>query len=195
MKGSDIMKNSQEMTSFCIDNSYTSYKLTSDNNISPHFKIIEKNLSENEDVIFAFVSNGIKNRKGNYALGGTMAVALTAKKIICAQRRPIAGDFIKKVPYDKVFDVSSKVNWHAGEIVIDSITEYMCFNVEKARVEEIQQEIHRIVEDYRIVKKATNEHTSDFSIADELLKFKELLDMGIITQEEFEAKKKQLLAL
>ena len=33
------------------------------------------------------------------------------------------------------------------------------------------------------------------SPADELKKHKELLDMGIITQEEFDAKKKQLLGL
>ena len=33
------------------------------------------------------------------------------------------------------------------------------------------------------------------SSADELRKFKELLDMGVITQEEFDAKKKQLLGL
>ena len=33
------------------------------------------------------------------------------------------------------------------------------------------------------------------STADELKKFKELLDMGVITQEEFDAKKKQLLGL
>ncbi len=33
------------------------------------------------------------------------------------------------------------------------------------------------------------------SSADELKKFKELLDSGIITQEEFDAKKKQLLRL
>lgn len=31
--------------------------------------------------------------------------------------------------------------------------------------------------------------------ADELKKFKELLDSGILTQEEFDAKKKQLLGL
>lgn len=36
---------------------------------------------------------------------------------------------------------------------------------------------------------------STVSNADELKKFKELLDMGIITQEEFDAKKKQLLGL
>ena len=33
------------------------------------------------------------------------------------------------------------------------------------------------------------------SAADELKKYKELLDMGVITQEEFDAKKKQLLGL
>jgi predicted Zn-dependent peptidase len=33
------------------------------------------------------------------------------------------------------------------------------------------------------------------STADELKKFKELLDSGVITQEEFDAKKKQLLGL
>lgn len=37
--------------------------------------------------------------------------------------------------------------------------------------------------------------TTVASVADELLKFKQLLDMGAITQEEFEAKKKQLLDL
>lgn len=33
------------------------------------------------------------------------------------------------------------------------------------------------------------------SVADELKKFKELLDIGVITQEEFDAKKKELLGL
>ena len=33
------------------------------------------------------------------------------------------------------------------------------------------------------------------SNADELKKYKELLDSGVITQEEFDAKKKQLLGL
>lgn len=36
---------------------------------------------------------------------------------------------------------------------------------------------------------------SDFSAADEILKYKNLLDMGVITSEEFETKKRQLLGL
>lgn len=37
--------------------------------------------------------------------------------------------------------------------------------------------------------------SSTISPADELKKFKELLDTGVISQEEFEAKKKQLLGI
>ena len=42
--------------------------------------------------------------------------------------------------------------------------------------------------------KPENQNTT-LSNADELKKYKELLDSGIITQEEFDAKKKQLLGL
>ena len=42
---------------------------------------------------------------------------------------------------------------------------------------------------------ATQKQESQISVADEIKKFKELLDMGAITQEEFDAKKKQLLGL
>ena len=41
----------------------------------------------------------------------------------------------------------------------------------------------------------TGPNPTTLSAADELKKFKELLDSGVITQEEFEAKKKQLLGL
>ena len=40
-----------------------------------------------------------------------------------------------------------------------------------------------------------NHNSVPVSAADELKKFKELLDMGAISQEEFDAKKKQLLGL
>jgi hypothetical protein len=44
-------------------------------------------------------------------------------------------------------------------------------------------------------KKQKSGQTVAVSAADELKKFKELLDSGVITQEEFDAKKKQLLGL
>ncbi len=51
-------------------------------------------------------------------------------------------------------------------------------------------------EEYEKIKQEGNTPTTNtVSAADELKKFKELLDMGAITQEEFDAKKKQLLGL
>ena len=53
--------------------------------------------------------------------------------------------------------------------------------------------INQLISDCK--NKERNQHTSTISAADELLKFKNLCDMGVITQAEFEAKKKQLLGL
>lgn len=60
------------------------------------------------------------------------------------------------------------------------------------RMEEVANYAKERVEYY---KNAKNAPVVAVSPAEELKKFKELLDMGIITQEEFDAKKKQLLGL
>ena len=52
---------------------------------------------------------------------------------------------------------------------------------------------HLIME--KISKKQTNHSNGKISSADEIIKFKKLLDQGIITQSEFDLKKKQLLGL
>lgn len=46
-----------------------------------------------------------------------------------------------------------------------------------------------------VVSIETKQSTQQMSVADEILKFKNLLDIGAITQEEFDAKKKELLGL
>jgi len=50
-------------------------------------------------------------------------------------------------------------------------------------------------EEVRNISKNQDTQQSNISQADELKKFKDLLDSGVITQEEFDAKKKQLLGL
>ena len=66
-----------------------------------------------------------------------------------------------------------------------------------AKMEEVASYIKSRVEEYKTAKNApaTTIIQNTFSVADEIKKFKELLDSGIITQEEFDAKKKQLLGL
>ncbi len=64
------------------------------------------------------------------------------------------------------------------------------------KIEELLSQINNIIAQNKNAKKtATVSTTIQVSPADELKKFKELLDAGVITQEEFDAKKKQLLGL
>ena len=86
------------------------------------------------------------------------------------------------------------------------------YGASSVNTQSAQDEINRIV-DYSKCPKCGSRNISDatdedierskqqaagvqpLSSADELKKFKELLDNGVITQEEFEAKKKQILGL
>ena len=61
--------------------------------------------------------------------------------------------------------------------------------------DECQKAYEFIKEKIAECKKQKNTSVSQHSPADELKKFKELLDCGAITQEEFDKKKKQLLDL
>lgn len=62
---------------------------------------------------------------------------------------------------------------------------------------EFSKEVYNVLYKTFIDYKQKGEETSNssFSEADEISKFKDLLDKGVISQEEFEAKKKQLLGL
>lgn len=59
------------------------------------------------------------------------------------------------------------------------------------KMEEVRDYIESRVNYY----KSAHNSVSALSSADEIKKYKELLDMGVITKEEFEEKKKQLLVL
>ena len=63
--------------------------------------------------------------------------------------------------------------------------------------EEIYKTINNLLIERQSEKKTANIQTTELKTdsADELKKFKGLLDSGVITQEEFDAKKKQLLGL
>ena len=65
----------------------------------------------------------------------------------------------------------------------------------KGDLEKMEQIYNYIDGRIREIKTKGNSAPSAVSSADELKKFKELLDMGVITQEEFDEKKKQILGI
>ncbi len=62
-------------------------------------------------------------------------------------------------------------------------------------MEDVDELYNLLLEKMEQAKEETFTAQSGTSAADEILKYKQLMDQGIITEEEFEAKKKQLLAL
>lgn len=105
------------------------------------------------------------------------------------------GTFGKRVdlPFDSVSAVGSK--WPKG-IAVATSSGKVAFLMVKNR-----DEIHKCVSDLLIERQSkpmpatTIKQEVSQSNADEIKKFKELLDAGIITQDEFDAKKKQLLGM
>lgn len=61
--------------------------------------------------------------------------------------------------------------------------------------EEIYSAINQLIIDRQAKKSTKDSANLNTSDADEIKKYKELLDNGVITQEEFDAKKKELLGL
>ena len=129
-----------------------------------------------------------------------MAVAFTDSRLLVAGKpNSLIGSFmssgVKSIKLDKinsvgVFGMTVRLDTIGDEdVVIGSYSP-------EIRTK-LSSEIQKIVNDYQSKKEAQSATTfvQQTSAADELKKFKELLDMGVITQEEFDAKKKQLLGL
>lgn len=97
-----------------------------------------------------------------------------------------------------------KAGWTQGEFIVDYTGStlrmvYGAPTIGKAKQlgEEMEAAYNYIMERIEYYRQHKDEAVGKQAIspADELKKFKELLDMGAITQEEFDAKKKQILGL
>ena len=96
------------------------------------------------------------------------------------------------IPLDSISSISLTFFLFAGISVASSSGSILFYFVEN------RQEIHKSMSNLLIERQKSNSDPivdTKNSTADELKKYKELLDSNVITQEEFEAKKKQLLGI
>ena len=86
--------------------------------------------------------------------------------------------------------IGSQVAINAADSKLNQIVNYTrCPKCNSADVVEISDA------EWSASKEIEQKGGTTYSAADEIKKFKELLDLGVITQDEFDAKKKQLLGL
>ena len=104
---------------------------------------------------------------------------------------------IKAVNHEKINDITFEKGIVFGVITIDTPQEKFNIALDTASASSINNTIHEVLDNLKSTStlESMPQPTASTSTADEILKFKELLDSGILTQEEFEAKKKQLLGL
>ena len=160
-------------------------------------------LRNDEDVVCAmFVSTVYDGKKVVVnGSGGLGALFVTNKRIIYGRKAGFlfGGTIIKAINIDDSTDVtSSDFGLMSGRVVINTKNENCSFEVGKKNASKIFAMISNAIQDVLEKRQATQGAATVIqatSPAEELKKFKELLDMGIITQEEFDAKKKQLLGL
>jgi hypothetical protein len=183
------MKTAYEMYQYCVDNKFGSG--FNEKWGIKHFAIIENALTPDEDVRVCFI--GLHNYISASKHDNNFAYAVTNKRILMAQKGVI-GQSLKTVFLDNINDITFTSGILFGVIAIDTIKE--CFNVglDKTQAANINSVIHELL--YTLKNQADMSGVVTAQTADpveEIKRYKELLDIGAITQEEFDAKKRKLL--
>lgn len=136
----------------------------------------------NDDEIITYATSGVYD-------GHTWLVVSTNKRIIFLDKGMLFGINQIEIPLSKVNAVKYKKGLFVGEIEIwDGASMFRVKSVLKKTLIPFINAVNNSIEE---MKKTQN--SQKLSVADEIMKFKRLLDEGAITQEEFDKKKKELL--
>ncbi|MDT2743979.1 PH domain-containing protein [Enterococcus asini] len=192
--GQEKMTAADEMATFCETYGYgqgQSRKWT-----LKHFKVIEDSLASDEYAIFCFV--GLHNYVSATKHDNNFAYALTNKRLICAQQK-LVGNQVQSILLDKLNDITKSRGALLGTLTIDTLNEKLNVAVDKITTDRIASALNEIIYNLKHTHSANTQtvinNAPSLSASDEIRQFKALLDDGIISQEEFDAKKKELLGL
>ncbi|SCH67670.1 Uncharacterised protein [uncultured Clostridium sp.] len=139
----------------------------------------------------------IKAMTSGVTEGNTWLIVCTNKRVLMLDKGMIYGLKLIDIPLDRINSISHSKGLLLGKIAItDGATTRMIENVSNNTVSFFADTVNNEVELYKQAKfSPTTQVVNNMSPADELIKYKQLLDMGVLTQDEFDMKKKELLAL
>lgn len=157
-----------------------------------HFTIIENNLTAGEKVLLPFI--GLHNYSTNTTkYGGYFAYAITNKRIIMAQKK-IFGKVCQTISLDNINDITYESGMLWGILTVDTIKETFNVGLNKKSADKIHAAVINEFQKFKKFNKTdTNTKAGTRSVAEQIKEFKELLDTEVITKEEFEKKKRELL--
>ncbi|ASA89463.1 TPA: PH domain-containing protein [Streptococcus agalactiae] len=147
-----------------------------------------------DDEIIQYATSGFVN-------GNTVLVVLTQKRILFIDKGMLYGIRSTEIPLDMVNSVSYSKGLILGTIaVMNGATKIEISNITKDTCPVLTEKIKDCVEQYKynLYQQQSPQKTTTVSSEDtvaEIRKFKQLYDEGILTEEEFIAKKKIILGI
>lgn len=187
------MKTANEMVQYCKDNRLGQGTMKSWD--LKHFTLVEKALQPDEDVKMVF--EGLHNYQSATKHDSNFAYAVTDRRIIMAQKKLI-GETVQSVALDYVNDITFSSGLAFGIVTVDTAKEKFNIALDKTQAKNISDRLHSLLLDLKKAPVTTENTTGQKAVDNQismLYELKELLDAGVLTQEEFEAKKKQVLGL
>ena len=175
-----------EMDEYCIRNGLGYFPDTSH---KKEFAVLEERIREKEHLLMAFTANNLYNSESAPVWNGNIAVVLTDHRLLYGKKTLLGGS-LKTVDLIDIAGISENSfgNYETKLIIDFSIGDRIMLGLNRKNSDKV---IEMLKENVDIQKK--QEKREGFSVADELLKFKQLLDMKAITEEEYEKKKQELL--
>lgn len=160
--------------------------------IDTHLNLLNERLDAGEHVLFLFTGFA-----ENFDSATTACAVTSDDNFIFASKGLIYGENLKRVKMSDIREISVNSKLITHNVVVETLTEKFAVDLnsqsDALKVNDILRKyINAFKTDYA---KGDTKHKSEISAADEIKKFKNLLDEGVISEEEFQAKKKQLLGL
>ena len=187
------MRTAEEMAQYCDDNN-TGAGFNKKWRLK-HFQIVENQLKDDEEVIVCFI--GLKNFTSITNHEENWAYAITNKRIIIGQKGLI-GEKVDVISLRDLNEISFKKGVVFGVLTIDTIKEEFNVGLDKNSAASIHELVTNALMDLKEEMHQSSQPVQQAKADDpyeEVKKLKELLDMGIITEEEFDLKKKNILGI
>lgn len=187
------LNTAEKMYQYCVNNNLGAG--TTRGWAIKHFQLIIDNLNHGENIYCVFI--GLHNYKSFTKHDGNFAYAITDKRIIMAQHK-ILGANVQSVSIENINDITLSKSIMTGIVCIDTYKETFNVGVDASSATNIYNCVHKALDKIKgnaFSPQTSNNVSYQKSPAEQIKEFKELLDMGIISQNEFDIKKKQLLGI
>lgn len=142
-------------------------------------------------------NENIKAMTSGMTDGTTWLIVCTNKRVLMLDKGLVYGLKLIDIPLDRINSITHSKGLVMGTVSItDGATTRRIENIANTTVSLFASTVNKEVEVYKQSKNTPiKADTQAISGAEEIMKYKELLDLGILTAEEFEIKKKEILNL